>query len=98
MTQKLDDFRSCMCGTDQKQPRCVALSGTIGQRVNCEIYEKRPTPCREFGVDWVNGVLVYIPADLDRCTKARAAWGLPPLLESNPITPESPEPPQKQAG
>jgi Fe-S-cluster containining protein len=86
-----------MQGTDQKQPRCVALSGIIGQRVNCDIYENRPTPCREFGVDWVNGLLTFIPADLERCTQARAAWGLPPLLDDNPISPETPEPPHRQA-
>jgi Fe-S-cluster containining protein len=86
-----------MQGTDQKQPRCVALSGIIGQRVNCDIYENRPTPCREFGVDWVNGLLTFIPADLERCTQARGAWGLPPLLDDNPISPETPEPPHRQA-
>jgi Fe-S-cluster containining protein len=83
MTQKVDDFRSCMKGTDQKQPRCIALAGTIGADVNCTIYENRPTPCRDFGVDWVDGVLMYIPSDLDRCTRARAKFGLPPLM-ANP--------------
>src|SRR5690554_1189794 len=69
LTEKLDHFRSCMKGTDQTQPRCVALEGTIGQAVNCTIYEQRPTPCREFGVDWVDGLLVFSAEDLERCTQ-----------------------------
>lgn len=95
MTQKLDPFRSCMRGTDQPNPRCVALEGTIGESVNCTIYEQRPSPCREFGVDWVDGVLVYVPEDLERCTKARAAKGLPPLVV--PQHPESPDIPNPKA-
>ncbi|MBN1287873.1 MAG: YkgJ family cysteine cluster protein [Anaerolineae bacterium] len=39
-------------GTNQKQPRCVALGGEMGAAVYCAIYERRPTPCREFGVTW----------------------------------------------
>lgn len=99
MTDKLDDFRRCMKGTDRVQPRCVALEGRIGDAVNCTIYENRPTPCREFGVDWVDGLLVFIPADLERCTQARARIGLPPLLESpiDPPQPDKPETPHKQA-
>lgn len=91
MTQKLDNFRSCMRGTDQKQPRCVALDGTIGESVNCTIYERRPTPCREFGVDWVDGDLVFSTEGLERCTRARTAKGLPPLLDT--IDPEEPDTP-----
>ncbi len=97
MTRKLDDFRSCMCGTDQKNPRCAALEGTIGEAVNCTIYEQRPTPCREFGVDWADGALLYTPEDLARCTQARAAWGLPPLVVPQAVPlPALPDDPQKQ--
>jgi uncharacterized protein len=35
-------------GTDHSPPRCAALSGTVGKRVACGIYEWRPSPCREF--------------------------------------------------
>lgn len=35
-------------GTDHMPPRCAALTGCIGQRVACAIYEWRPSPCREF--------------------------------------------------
>lgn len=99
LTEQLDGFRACMKGTDQKHPRCVALEGTIGQAVNCTIYEKRPTPCREFGVDWVDGMLVFSAADLERCTQARAKWGLPPLLDQpqQPQSPPLPDAPEKQA-
>jgi hypothetical protein len=35
-------------GTDHLPPRCAALTGRVGQRVACGIYEWRPSPCREF--------------------------------------------------
>ena len=28
--------------------RCVALTGTVGKRVSCSIYEDRPAGCRSF--------------------------------------------------
>lgn len=103
MTRQLDPFRRCMKGTDQEQPRCIALSGQIGSSVCCTIYENRPSPCREFGVNWSNGLLSFIPEDLERCTQARAAYGLPPLFHAPypnaPSIPDaSPEMSQKQAG
>ena len=48
LTEKLNESRACMKGTSQKNPRCIALSGTPGEQTACTIYEKRPTPCREF--------------------------------------------------
>ncbi len=54
-------------GTDHAPPRCAALSGRIGERVRCNVYEWRPGPCRELE-----------PAG-DACTKARRRHGLPPL-------------------
>lgn len=36
-----------MRGTDHHPPRCAALTGLIGQRVACGIYEWRPGPCHE---------------------------------------------------
>jgi Fe-S-cluster containining protein len=56
-----------MRGTDHAPPRCAALSGTIGVRVACGIYEWRPNPCRELEVG------------SDACQRARARHGLPPL-------------------
>ena len=70
-----------MNGTNRTNPRCAALLGDIGATVRCTIYDGRPTPCREFGVDWVDGHLQYVEEDLDRCTRARAAFGLPQLLD-----------------
>jgi Fe-S-cluster containining protein len=35
-------------GTDHRDPRCAALSGQVGVRAACGIYEWRPSPCREF--------------------------------------------------
>jgi Fe-S-cluster containining protein len=37
-----------MRGTDHQPPRCAALSGTVGEKIGCGIYEWRPSPCREF--------------------------------------------------
>ena len=34
---------------------------------------------------WVDGVLMYIPSDLDRCTRARARYGLPPLMDNSDL-------------
>lgn len=51
-------------GTDHAPPRCAALTGRIGQRVACGIYEWRPSPCREF------------EAGSDACAQARRRHGL----------------------
>jgi len=54
-----------MRGTDHAPVRCAALTGRIGQRVACAIYEWRPSPCREF------------EAGCDACARARQRHGLP---------------------
>jgi Fe-S-cluster containining protein len=56
-----------MRGTDHVPIRCAALSGTVGQRVGCGIYEWRPSPCREF------------EEGSDACARARQRHGLHPL-------------------
>ena len=56
-----------MRGTDYVPIRCAALSGTLGEKVGCGIYEWRPSPCREFS------------EGSDACERARARHGLPPL-------------------
>lgn len=100
VVRRLDPHRVCMAGTDQRQPRCIALEGTVGAAVNCTIYPTRPSPCREFAVDWVDGLLVFAPDDLARCTQARAFYGLPPLLDEPgvPPLPGAPDLPDRQAG
>lgn len=54
-----------MRGTDHVPARCAALTGQIGVKVGCGIYEWRPSPCREFA-----------EGD-DACDRARARHGLP---------------------
>ena len=53
-----------MRGTDHSPCRCAALTGTIGERVACAIYEWRPAPCHEFA------------PDSDACLRARMRHGL----------------------
>ena len=60
--------RTCrLRGTDHLPPRCAALTGRVGERVACGIYEWRPSPCREFA------------EGSDACLRARARHGLAPL-------------------
>ncbi len=73
MTSDLNEFRRVMKGTDQKNPRCIALEGEIGVNVRCKIYDLRPSICRAFPVSWENRV----PDDM--CERARVAWGLSAL-------------------
>lgn len=91
LTEKLNDFRRVMRGTNQKTPRCVALLGEIGVSIGCSIYELRSSVCRDFDVSWINGIRN------ERCDQARIAWGLEPLPEPV-LTPEaSPNDPQHTA-
>ncbi len=73
LTEPVDGFRQAMRGTSQKQPRCVALDGTIGSAVHCAIYTKRSSTCQEFMPSWEDGT----PNPL--CDKARLNYGLLPL-------------------
>lgn len=58
-----------MRGTDHVPARCAALTGKVGEKAACGIYEWRPSPCREF------------EAGDDACHRARLRHGLPPLEE-----------------
>jgi uncharacterized protein len=58
------DHTCRMRGTDHSPARCAALTGAIGQRIGCGIYEWRPSPCREF------------EEGSDACHRARARHGL----------------------
>lgn len=63
-----------MKGTDTLQdPRCTALSGTLGKDALCSIYENRPSACRKFEASYEYG------EKKPRCDEARAIHGLPPL-------------------
>ncbi len=56
-----------MRGTDYAKPRCAALSGKLGEKIGCGIYEWRPSPCREF------------EEGSEACNRARSRHGLAPL-------------------
>ena len=72
LTENVSDFLSCMKGTNQTQPRCVALTGEIGKSVACSIYLQRSTTCQNFPADSVPD---------SPCSRARGKWGLPPVTE-----------------
>jgi len=80
LTDHLTGLRLCMQGTNRSHPRCVALEGEIGQAVRCAIYDRRPSPCRNFGIRFANGIWHATIEELMRCNQARAAWGLIPLF------------------
>ena len=69
LLEPLTPVYSCMKGTNQKNPRCVALEGEVGKRVSCSIYENRSSSCKE------------VQAGDEQCEKARAAHKLIPLIE-----------------
>lgn len=75
-TEDFDAFRRAMKGTNQPNPRCVALDGEIGVRVACSIYGARSSVCREFPPAWQNG------EPNEKCDRARIAWGLEPIPAS----------------
>lgn len=67
LTVEVTDHTCRMRGSDHTPPRCAALTGRLGERVACGIYEWRPNPCRE------------LDAGSDACHRARLRHGLPPL-------------------
>jgi Fe-S-cluster containining protein len=73
LAAKLTPHHAVMRGTEYRPRRCVALAGEIGHNVSCEVYAQRPSACRELQPSWSEGVRD------ERCDRARAAHGLPPL-------------------
>jgi Fe-S-cluster containining protein len=73
MTCHIAPLLCAMKGTDQPHPWCTALQGSVGVRVWCSIYERRPSVCHEVLPSGQDGM-----ANL-WCDRARAIWGLPPL-------------------
>lgn len=67
LTEKVNDFIACMAGTGSVPARCVALDGTVGEKVSCSIYSRRPAPCHS------------VQAGDEKCNRARERHGLPPL-------------------
>jgi uncharacterized protein len=64
----------CMKGTEAGNGRCVALRGVVGKPgIRCEIYNLRPTPCREYRVWLEDGT------PNPDCQRLRKNIGLLPL-------------------
>lgn len=72
LVEALTPVYSCMKGTNQSQPRCAALEGTVGEQVSCSIYALRSSSCQE------------VQAADSQCNKARRAHGLIPLVNIEP--------------
>lgn len=70
LTGESADLRRYMRGTETKKPRCIALNGFVGTRVNCRIYLDRPSTCRAFCRSWEHDVGNHL------CDRARAAYGM----------------------
>ncbi|NHB56867.1 YkgJ family cysteine cluster protein [Acinetobacter sp. 194] len=77
--EPLTPVYSCMKGTNQAQPRCIALQGEIGKSVSCSIYQHRSSSCKE------------VHAGDEQCEKARAAHKLIPLIDVEIIHPSNDE-------
>ncbi|MDD3618804.1 MAG: YkgJ family cysteine cluster protein [Desulfobulbaceae bacterium] len=73
LTDHLQTHYLVMKGTNCSDPRCIALKGVIGDNVYCAIYARRASVCRNFIPSFENGQAN------ERCDRARARWGLPPL-------------------
>ena len=67
LTVPVTDMVCRMRGTDHVPMRCAALTGEIGQKVACGIYEWRPSACHE------------LEAGSPACHKARMRHGLAAL-------------------
>lgn len=67
LIEQLTPHHACLTGTNNPNPRCVALEGEVGKCVKCTAYEQRPSPCHELSV-----------GD-EKCNKARLKYGLPPI-------------------
>jgi Fe-S-cluster containining protein len=67
LTVDVTDHTCRMRGTDHTPARCAALTGTVGLKASCGIYEWRSSPCREF------------EEGSDACNRARMRHNLPAL-------------------
>ena len=65
LTTPITPHLVAMRGTDIKQPRCIALDGTVGVSVSCTIYPQRSTSCHD------------CEAGSEKCNRARLKHGLP---------------------
>jgi len=79
LTEDITPFFRAMKGSNQKYPHCIALEGQVGTSVCCGIYAQRSSACRDFGIEFTTGQVITTMEDHERCTRARAHWGLPPI-------------------
>ncbi len=56
LTDHLRELRLCMKRTNRSHSQCIALEGEVGQAVHCAIYDRRPSPCRNFGISFNGGI------------------------------------------
>lgn len=71
LVEPISPFLVAMRGTNQPQPRCSSLIGTVGQSAHCGIYPLRSSTCQQ------------LQAGDEGCTKARLSYGLPALTEAD---------------
>ncbi len=70
MSVQISPYQNAMMGTNQENPRCIALRGVVGELASCGIYQNRPNCCRIFEASFENG------APHTSCDEARAGKGL----------------------
>lgn len=94
LTLPVNNHLSCMQGTQGKNPRCVALVGTVGEQVLCTLYDRRSTTCRNFvpsseaAVGNIPGLTAGSALGHSDCDRARAHYGLPLLVPAVQAPPE----------
>ena len=74
---KISEDRMALKFVSPNKRRCQSLQGTIGQMVGCQIYDRRPSPCRNFKASYEDGQKNI------RCDEARATMGLAPLTRED---------------
>ena len=82
LTEPLRRHEVVMLGTSARQPRCIALAGSVGEDARCRIHGRHPSPCKA------------VQPGSSQCRRAREQHGLAPLPETLPeALPETlPEP------
>lgn len=85
LTTQVSPYFIAMKGTLGSNPHCIALEGEIGKSVFCSIHPLRSSSCRDFEPSFENG------EHNERCDKARAKWGIPPLTLDDWVKYHNPE-------
>lgn len=75
LTEDVTLFFRAMKGSNSSHPRCIALEGEHGKSVHCNIHEVRSSSCRNFSVNFIDGLVIASEEDYERCTHACARWG-----------------------